>query len=129
MSACPDIPGHFAGWLEIRRPTLGETGVDSISPNDFVPRKLYCIYIRNLFDEASRTMGQIKILRSQIDDIEPSGDMLRVTAENGETFIARQVVLALGNFLPGDPPLHDGTFHRGLSALQDDDSCSPLGVS
>jgi len=119
MSAFPDIPGHFAEWLEIRRSVFRSMGVDSISPDDFVPRKLYGTYIRDLLDEARRTTNRIDILRSQIDDIEPHGDMLHVTAENGETFLARQIVLALGNFPPGDPPLHDGTIHRSPRYLND----------
>jgi uncharacterized NAD(P)/FAD-binding protein YdhS len=119
MSAFPDIPGHFAEWLEFRRSIFRSMGVDSISPDDFVPRKLYGTYIRDLLDEARRTTNRIEILRSQIDDIEPRGEMLHVTAENGETFLARQIVLALGNFPPGDPPLHDGAFHRSPRYLND----------
>jgi len=45
--------------------------------------------------------------------------MLHVTAEDGETFRARQAVLALGNFPPGDPPLRDGAFHPRPSCLND----------
>lgn len=126
MSAFPDVPGHFAEWLDARRPAFRSLGVEAVSPEDFVPRKLYGSYIRHLLDDARRSTGHLAILRSQIDDIEPRGDLLELTAENGETFSARRAVLALGNFPPGDPPIHQNAFHRNARYLSDPWSAETL---
>jgi len=119
MSAFPDAPSHFADWLDRRQPALRDMGVEAVSPDDFVPRRIYGTYIRQLLEKARRSCPGLHILHSQIVDIEPKGDLLCLTSENGKTFSARKVVLALGNFPPGDPPIHNDTFHRNPRYLSD----------
>jgi len=45
MSAFPDAPSHFADWLARRHPALREMGVEAVSSDDFVPRRIYGSYI------------------------------------------------------------------------------------
>src|ERR1700733_11948385 len=39
MSAFPDVPGHFAEWLERHRHVFRPMGIEKLNPEDFVPRK------------------------------------------------------------------------------------------
>ena len=119
MSAFPDDPDHFAKWLAVRRHVLLNAGIEAISPGDFVPRKIYGTYIRQLLEKARRATGNLEFLRCQVSDTEPWGDLLHLTAENGAGFTARRVVLALGNFPPGDPHVRDSSFHRSPRYLSD----------
>jgi uncharacterized NAD(P)/FAD-binding protein YdhS len=119
MSAFPDAPDDFAQWLAARRDALRNIGVVAVSPDDFLPRRIYGAYIRQLLEKACRGTGNLEFLRSQVSDIEPWGDLLHVTAEDGTAFTARRVVLALGNFPPGDPRMHDRAFHRSPRYLSD----------
>jgi uncharacterized NAD(P)/FAD-binding protein YdhS len=119
MSAFPDDPNHFAEWLDIRRPAFRNMGVEAVSPDDFVPRRIFGTYVRQLLEKARRSCPGLQILPLQVEDIGPEGDLLRLTSEKGETFSARNVVLALGNFPPGDPPIHNDTFHRNPRYLSD----------
>jgi uncharacterized NAD(P)/FAD-binding protein YdhS len=119
MSAFPDAPDDFAQWLAARRHAFQNVGIEAISADDFLPRRIYGTYVRQLLERARRATGNLEFQRSQVSDIEPSGDLLHVTAENGTAFSARRVVLALGNFPPGDPHVRDSSFHRGPRYLSD----------
>jgi uncharacterized NAD(P)/FAD-binding protein YdhS len=119
MSAFPDAPDDFAQWLAARRRGIRSIGIEAIRPDDFLPRRIYGAYLRQLLQKARRATGNLEFLRSQVSDIEPWGDLLHVTAENGTAFSARRVVLALGNFPPGDPRVHDSSFHRNPRYLND----------
>jgi uncharacterized NAD(P)/FAD-binding protein YdhS len=120
MSAFPDVPNDFANWLSARRRALQQIGVEAIGPDDFLPRRIYGAYIRQLLHKTRREMaGNLEFLRGQVSDIEPWGEQLHLTTENGTTFIARRVVLALGNFPPGDPHVRNSSFHRSPRYLSD----------
>jgi len=118
MSAFPDAPDDFVEWLESRRAEFQAMGIEVLNPGDFVPRKIYGTYLRELLDGAC-TGDRVEIMYAQVSDIEPRDGLLHVTAENGETFLARRAVLALGNFPPGDPPIKDSTFHASPRYLSD----------
>jgi uncharacterized NAD(P)/FAD-binding protein YdhS len=119
MSAFPDAPDDFAEWLVARRRAFQNVWIEAISPDDFLPRRIYGTYIRQLLEKARGATGNLEFLRSQVSDIEPWGDLLHVTAENGTAFSARRIVLALGNFPPGDPYVQDSSFHRSPRYLSD----------
>jgi uncharacterized NAD(P)/FAD-binding protein YdhS len=112
MSAFPDDPNHFAEWLDIRRPAFRNMGVEAVSPDDFVPRRIFGTYIRQLLEKARRSCPGLHVLTSEVEDIEPAGDLLHLTSEKGETFSARNVVLALGN----SPPRRSPDSQRHLSS-------------
>jgi uncharacterized NAD(P)/FAD-binding protein YdhS len=117
MSAFPDAPDDFVEWLDFHRPAFRSMGIEALNPSDFVPRKIYGIYVRRLLDAARASSARLEMLRAQVSDIEPRDGLLRVTAENGEVFLARRAVLALGNFPPGDPPIRDSSFHTSARYL------------
>jgi uncharacterized NAD(P)/FAD-binding protein YdhS len=119
MSAFPDAPDDFAKWLAARRHAFKNVGIEAISPDDFLPRRVYGTYIRQILEKGRRASGNLEFLRSQVLDIEPWGDRLQLTAENGTAITAWRVVLALGNFPPGDPHVHDSSFHRSPRYLSD----------
>lgn len=119
MSAFPDAPDNFVEWLDFHRPAFRSMGIEAMNPGDFVPRKIYGIYLRRLLDAARGSGTRMEILPAQISDIEPRDGLLHVTAESGKKFLARRAVLALGNFPPGDPPVRDNSFHASPRYLSD----------
>ena len=101
MSALADEPGHFLKWASAR------AGRD-VAPDAFLPRRLYGAYLGDLLAEAQRR-GPLRVERGQAIDVEPiAGGAWRVHRAHGEPVDAGRVVLALGNFAPGDPPVREG---------------------
>jgi len=106
MSALADEPGHFLQWASAR------SGRD-VAPDAFLPRRLYGEYLGDLLAEAERR-GPLRVVRGQATDAEPvGGGSWRIHVAQGEPIEAGRVVLALGNFAPGDPPVREGAgFYR-----------------
>lgn len=101
MSALPDEPGHFLNWAGVR---AGR----EVEPGAFLPRRLYGAYLGELLADAQRR-GPLRVERAQAVDIEPTPNgSWRVHLAQGEPVDAGRVVLALGNFAPGDPPVREG---------------------
>jgi uncharacterized NAD(P)/FAD-binding protein YdhS len=63
------------------------------------------------------TRGISRQIDTEIVDLEPSGEQLLLISGAGEKLLASKVVLALGNFGPGDPPTKDRSFHRSRRYL------------
>jgi uncharacterized NAD(P)/FAD-binding protein YdhS len=98
MSALPDEPAHFLGWLAAR----GEQA----DPEAFLQRRLYGAYLGELLGAAgSRVTGVVDRVLALAAD----GPGLRVELAGGAPLLARGAVLALGNFPPELP--------RGWTAL------------
>jgi uncharacterized NAD(P)/FAD-binding protein YdhS len=99
MGALPEDPEHFLKWVRRRGIAAGTL--------DFLPRNLYRNYILDLLHEAEeRAEGpKFEHVRGSVTDVEVGGDGALVRIESGEHFAVDKVVLALGNFPPGDPPI------------------------
>jgi uncharacterized NAD(P)/FAD-binding protein YdhS len=105
MGAFTSDPGHFHRWLSARGFAAEETG--------FVPRQWYGAYVRALLDEAEAdSLGRLARIHEEARDLErePDGSWV-VHLSHRRRLRARAVVLALGNFAPGDPVLADKHFH------------------
>jgi uncharacterized NAD(P)/FAD-binding protein YdhS len=89
MSPFPETPDHFTRWLE------------DVSPNAYVPRSEFARYLRSTFDAATAQAPHITRRTDSVISIVPSGGGFAVTTERETTF-ARYVVLAVGNFPPGN---------------------------
>lgn len=96
MSALPDEPTHFVEWT--RRHGIND------SPDAFVPRYWYGVYLHDLLEEA-RAEGRIERVAARVSDIVPSDSGARVMFETGEELRADAVILAGGNFRPSDGQL------------------------
>lgn len=104
MSAWPDQPDHFLDWV---RSQVGQPGFPAaVSPGDFLPRRLYGVYLEVLLAEARANApeGAFEIVNATAIDLEEVGSSGRVLLDDGRAIDAERVVLALGN-LPGEYPI------------------------
>jgi uncharacterized NAD(P)/FAD-binding protein YdhS len=89
MSPFPDKPADFVEWLE------------SADATSFVPRARYARYLRSVFDGAVRDAAHVKLCNDTVVSIAAEAGGFRVRTER-ESVLARCVVLAVGNFPPGE---------------------------
>jgi uncharacterized NAD(P)/FAD-binding protein YdhS len=99
MSAYPDEPGHFLRWAQANYDL-------SAKPDDYLPRQVYGRYIASLMkEEIERYPGRLEHIQDEAVSLARVGDKAEVRLRGGKTLLASRVVLALGNFPPGDPRL------------------------
>jgi uncharacterized NAD(P)/FAD-binding protein YdhS len=113
MGAFPDDHEHFYRWARDNPDELKRQGVNEVQPSSFLPRVLYGKYLTDLLDQTSHSGSSLHRITGEAIDVEPlSNGRFRVKLRNAPSLIAQNVVLALGNFPPGDPKLRDQRFHR-----------------
>ena len=100
MSAFPDDEEHFLTWLRAQSPGAG--------PETYAQRRLYGDYLVELLATAERTAPAGAVLeRRQAEvreaSLEPGG--VRLGLDRGPAVLARQAVLAIGNFPPAPLPV------------------------
>ena len=95
MSAFDDDPEHFVRWLG--------SGGTSYGSNDFVPRRLYRLYLQDVLSEVQRERpggSTISWVRERIVDIHPWDDLngrsMVLRAETGPAPTAGYAILAIG---------------------------------
>jgi len=105
MSAYPDDPEHFLEWARFNH----DSGVTS---DDYLPRRLYGQYIGSLLQqEIERHPSQLEHVQDEAVSIARVGETAEIRLRSGGTLFADKVVIALGNFPPGDPRLPGRTPH------------------
>lgn len=105
MGAFPDDVEHFHRWLVEKN--------HRYAPSDFVPRRLYGEYLRELFDETLKNRPASVTFRTfdeEAVDVLADDAPMRVALSSGEMVDSDQVVLAFGNFLPPHPKSNDQSF-------------------
>jgi uncharacterized NAD(P)/FAD-binding protein YdhS len=121
MSAFADLPDHFVEWLQHRgsataESSAAETGTaNALTASTFVSRRLYGEYIQSVLADAQRnakTKVKLDCLQDEADAIYPYLRGAAVYLKSGRVLRADQVVLALGNFPPANPPVDDSTFYQ-----------------
>jgi uncharacterized NAD(P)/FAD-binding protein YdhS len=116
MSAFPDDREHFLRWAQARKDELLDCPcVGEVSAAAYLPRRAYGDYIAQVLDEAERGATTGVNLQRRIDEVaslrvEDGAVDLRLAS--GVQLRANRVVLALGNFRPGDPAGADAAFYR-----------------
>ncbi|HEX3445423.1 MAG TPA: FAD/NAD(P)-binding protein, partial [Chthoniobacterales bacterium] len=118
MGAFPDDVEGFHRWLQSRPERLRTAGVHALHPNAFVPRTLFGEYVEHLLAEVESDRLQ-KIPAEAVDLIPLLNGSFRIEFSGARPLIADQVVLALGNFPPGDPSLKNRAFHQSDRYLVD----------
>ncbi len=105
MSALPDDPSHFLRWASARDATL--------TSDSFARRALYGEYLESLLaatcDEAGAGFQRIHDAVIGLSATS-GGARAGLRLQSGGTLAVDRVVLALGNFMPADPPLADRRF-------------------
>jgi uncharacterized NAD(P)/FAD-binding protein YdhS len=112
MGAFADDHEHFYRWARDNAKELTQQGVREVQPSSFLPRALYGRYLVELLEQSSQSAGLHRITGEAIDVAPLANGRFRVKLRNAPSLIAHNVVLALGNFPPGDPKLRDQRFHR-----------------
>ncbi|MGL6278414.1 MAG: FAD/NAD(P)-binding protein [Gaiella sp.] len=97
MSAFQDDPDGFLRFAREREPAL--TG------GSFVPRRLYGEYLASTLAGAERG-SRVPLTRvaGEVVDVAGVGEGAEVRLADGRAFHADDVVLAIGNYPPSDPP-------------------------
>jgi uncharacterized NAD(P)/FAD-binding protein YdhS len=92
MSAFPDEPDHFYHYV---RRLLG----DSLSPEDFLPRRLYGAYLKNCLEEALGRCPNLRVDHRSVIDVQtnPAGRAALLTLKDHTVLMCTRVVLATGN--------------------------------
>ncbi len=105
MGAFPDDVEHFYRWL---------TAKDyDFAPSDFVPRRLYGEYLRELFDETAANKNAhttVNVIDDEAVDIVFENNKADVVVSSGTVIESDKVVLAFGNFLPPHPKAENQAF-------------------
>ena len=117
ISAFQEQPDHFLDWLGNHRNELARMGIVEFSRDSFMPRRVYGQYIKELFQQAQQAAPGIELLQDDVIDAEVEGEHLVLATGEGKRITAGKIVLALGNFAPGDPPTKDRSFHRSRRYL------------
>jgi uncharacterized NAD(P)/FAD-binding protein YdhS len=105
MSAYPDHPEHFLEWARFN-------GYPGVSPDDYLPRRLYGQYIASVLQkEIERCPSHFEHVQGEAVSISRVSETAEIRLRSGRTLFADKVVIALGNSLPGDPRLPGRTPH------------------
>lgn len=114
MGAFPDDIEHFRRWLDDKN--------FSYQPNDFVPRRIYGEYLRDVFRDAAENKSSEIVLNvfddEAVDVSVTAADELTVTLASGENIQSDKVILAFGNFLPPHPNSREKSFTSAAKYFQ-----------
>jgi uncharacterized NAD(P)/FAD-binding protein YdhS len=117
MSAFPEDPDHFFNWINQHQGEIDGLAAAGISKDVFLPRRIYGQYVSDLFAQERSNSPSIEVRETEILDAEEKDGKLLLKDNGGSTITASKLVLALGNFPPGDPPAKDRNFHRNARYL------------
>ncbi|HEY8271599.1 MAG TPA: FAD/NAD(P)-binding protein [Pseudobdellovibrionaceae bacterium] len=102
MSLFPDKPMDFVEWLKKNHFKYKHL-VEQVSSQEFIPRKIFGDYVlENLQRVQRQAGGRLQIRIGEAISIVDFGERKKVILHSGHELLADQVILALGNFPPGD---------------------------
>ncbi len=120
MSAFKELPDHFFNWVKSfeEYKNLDE----SILAGAFLPRHLYGQYLEFVWNEslsnAKAKSIKVRILRSNIIDLERKGAEIELIGEKNDRFLVDYCVLATGNIVPRNQPIENMDFYSNSNYFQ-----------
>ncbi|HWY29103.1 MAG TPA: FAD-dependent oxidoreductase [Candidatus Acidoferrum sp.] len=103
MGAFPDDVGHFYRWLQRHPQNLAAAGIHDLRSDAFIPRLVFGDYIQDLLRDARALPGTLDLIQDEIIDLQQVKDgRFELTRKSGGKINAAHVVLAVGNFPPGE---------------------------
>lgn len=115
MSAFPDQADHFLDWMNSHYSPCYPVGT-----HDFVPRRIYGVYIQWLLSSAQADARRGVTLDTRSDEVvglKPVRGRWSIRLRSGSSFTADQVVMATGNPGPANPPIADASFYESRRYL------------
>lgn len=143
MSAFPDKPTHFFAWAKARERELQQSAwVGEITPDAFLPRRIYGDYLRDVLAKTEQAAPQHYVHRKidQVLSVRQNAGGVDIRLLSGGVMRVQKAVLAIGNFPPGDPKVKDPVFYQSgryfsnpwsfdlLPALLKTQSCLLIGT-
>lgn len=105
MSAFSEDPEHFLRWARVNH----DIGV---TPGDFLPRQVYGRYVASVLQqETDSHPDRFERVQDEAVSVRRLDRVTEVQLRSGQSLFADKLVLALGNFPPGDPRLPGKTPH------------------
>lgn len=121
MSALPEDPNHFINWLQKNNHV--------ISQSRHVPRKLYGEYIGEILQQAIKTSHhKFELITNEVTDINIYNEFYEVIISNSEIYKLNKIVLALGNFSPGNIIKENNTLAHSLNICNDPWACKAVSL-
>ncbi len=114
MSLFPDVEGDFLRYAQ---------GLDpEATGGSFMPRSLYGEYLAaRLQEAAAQSSAKLETLTAEVTDLRlaSDGSHALLSLGDGTSLKAERVVLASGNYPPGDPRLPDMAFYQSPRYIRD----------
>lgn len=96
MSALPDAPDDFLDYL-LQVDAFPGMPRDAVAA-EYAPRRCYAAYLQARLEQAQATSAaQLSVVHEAVTALQPGIAMQQLTLADGDTWQARQVVLACGN--------------------------------
>lgn len=103
MGAYADDVTHFYRWLQDYPEECIHAGVKDVKRCGYMPRVLYGAYLQDILAQTIKEHPELNVVNASISKVarnQNAGYML--STDKQVTIYAKQVVLALGNFPPGN---------------------------
>lgn len=111
MSLFPDKSDHFCKWV-LSQSEYKQYHSEKL-PGMFLPRVIYGKYLCDEFENMKKDLPSfidMNIIEDEAIDITMSGDNPVVFLKNGSSIQCQKVILATGNFIPGNPGIQNPGF-------------------
>jgi len=99
MSAYADDPDHFLRWARLHYDF-------DVQPGDFLPRRSYGQYVESILQKVrGGHTAAFEWRQDEAISVSRASGRAEISLRSGNRVMADKVILALGNFPPGDPRL------------------------
>ena len=103
MGAYPDDVSNFYTWLRNHPEECKKAGVKEVKAGGYIPRLLYGAYLQDILVKTSIDHPELEVANAAIRYVAKHDNLgFELTTDENITIYAKQVVLALGNFPPGN---------------------------